>query len=63
MSDYKITEEIMNSCKELEYYDKFRCFSWQKKKVSLTLSHKNIEKLKRFKNKSKLIDDLISKFI
>lgn len=59
--EYKIDKETLKWCNELEYYDKFHCFSWEKKKILITLENSSIEKLKKVKNKSKFINHLIEK--
>ena len=57
---YKIDKEM---CDALEFYDINRCFPWDKKVISITLSAENIKKLSTIKNKSKFIDELIKKNI
>ena len=57
MQKYKIDKETMEICNALEYYDKYRHFPWEKKKVIITISYENLDKLKG--NRSKIINDLI----
>jgi len=56
----KITNQMINRmCYALEYYDKHRCFPFDKKKVTFTLSNEAVNKLSNVKNRSAFINELI----
>ena len=53
--------EIFEMC---QFFDKHRKLPFEKKRVDITLSMKNIVKLKELKiNVSKTIDELVGKFL
>lgn len=56
----KITPELIRECTDaLEFYDNNGKFPWEKKKLTVTLSHSVIQKLKG-KNKSQTIEKALS---
>lgn len=54
----KIEEQIKNGVYYLKYYDKYKKFPFEKKRIDITLSIDVLDKLKG-KNKSKYIENLI----
>lgn len=57
----KITNKTIKECTDsLDFYDENGRFPWDRKRVSLTLSYKAIEKLQQTKNKSNFVDNLIN---
>jgi len=49
-------KEFKKACYNLEYYDKHGSFPFEKKKVTITLSNKILDKYKKEKNFSALIE-------
>ncbi len=43
-----------------QFYDKYRVFPFERVKIDITISQKNLIKLKGIENRSKYIDNLIN---
>ena len=54
-------KKIDEMCDWLEFYDKHGYLPFEKKKITITVSGFASEKLKKIKNKSKFINNLIIK--
>ena len=56
----KVTKQMIEECtRDLQFYDENGHFSWEKKKVLVSLSYKSLEKLKG-KRRSKEIELLLN---
>jgi len=60
MKDKQIEKQIEEICDDFQYYDKYRCLPYSRKRIDITLQHIVIKKLKE---KSKETGKAISRLI